>query len=78
LEALMVFGSVTGRDPRSLGEAECAAYELGLSAAQTGALERVAFEQLTADGLIGAATRETAGAERSFRPCAQVLNRRRG
>ena len=31
LEALMVFGSVTGRDPRSLGENECSAFELGIS-----------------------------------------------
>jgi hypothetical protein len=27
----MVFGSVTGRDPRSLGDAECSGFELGLA-----------------------------------------------
>jgi hypothetical protein len=46
LEALVVFGSVTGRDPRLLGENECAAYELGLSRAQTKALQQVAFDEL--------------------------------
>ena len=29
LEALVVFGSITGRDPRSLGENECSAYRAG-------------------------------------------------
>ena len=48
LEALVVFGSVTGRDPRSLGDGECAGYELGLSRAQVAALERVAYDQLAA------------------------------
>ena len=33
LEALVTFGDVTGRDPRSLTESECSAFELGLSAA---------------------------------------------
>jgi hypothetical protein len=46
LEALVIFGSLTGRDPRSLGESECSAYELGLSAAQVKALQQVAFDQL--------------------------------
>jgi hypothetical protein len=55
LEALMVFGSVTGRDPRSLGATECAASELGLASSEVAALEQVAFEQLAADGLIGGA-----------------------
>src|SRR5271163_3767605 len=50
LEALVVFGSVTGLDPRSLGVAECSGFELGLSAAQIGALEKVAFDQLAAEG----------------------------
>jgi hypothetical protein len=31
LEALVVFGGVTGRDPRSLGEQETSAVDLGLS-----------------------------------------------
>ena len=33
LEALVIFGSLTGRDPRSLGDNECSAFELGLSRA---------------------------------------------
>ena len=50
LEALVVFGSVTGLDPRSLGENECSGFELGLSRPQVAALERIAFEQLVASG----------------------------
>ena len=46
LEALMVFGDVTGRDPRSLGETECSAFELGLPAPAVKALQQVAFDQL--------------------------------
>ena len=46
LEALVVFGSLTGRDPRSLGENECSAYELGLSRPQARALQQIAFDQL--------------------------------
>jgi hypothetical protein len=46
LEALVVFGSITGRDPRSLGDSECSGYELGLSREQVVALEQVAFDQL--------------------------------
>jgi hypothetical protein len=48
LEALMVFGSVTGRDPTSLGPRERAAEELGLSAQQAAALQQVAHDQLAA------------------------------
>jgi len=51
LETLVVFGSVTGRDPRSLGANECSAFELGLSAAQARTLQQVAFDQLTASGV---------------------------
>jgi hypothetical protein len=50
LEALTVFGSVTGRDPRSLGQGECAAADLGIAPAQAAALQNVAFEQLSAAG----------------------------
>ena len=50
LEALTVFGSVTGRDPRSLGQEECAAADLGISPAQAAALQNVAYEQLNAAG----------------------------
>jgi len=48
LEALMVFGSVTGRDPRSLGDTECSGFELGLSMGQVAALQKVAADQLAA------------------------------
>ena len=39
LSALVTFGAVTGRDPRSFGEREVAAYELGLSPAQATGLQ---------------------------------------
>ncbi len=52
LEALTIFGSVTGRDPRSLGPNECAAADLGISPAHAGALEKIAFDQLTAAGTV--------------------------
>ncbi|HWW28516.1 MAG TPA: SGNH/GDSL hydrolase family protein [Steroidobacteraceae bacterium] len=55
LEALVLFGSLTGKDPRSLGTAECSGFELGLSAAQVGALQQVAFDQLAAEGAMNAA-----------------------
>lgn len=58
LEALVVFGNVTGRDPRSLGAGECSGFELGLSTAQVGALQQVAYDQLAADGVM---TRTPAG-----------------
>jgi hypothetical protein len=48
LEALVIFGRVTGRDPRSLGEHECSAFELGLSRAQARALQQIAFDELAA------------------------------
>jgi hypothetical protein len=46
LEALLIFGSLTRRDPRSLGDHECAAFELGLAAPEVRALQQVAFDQL--------------------------------
>ncbi len=52
LEALVVFGSVTGLDPRSLGDDECSGYELGLSRPQVGALEQVAYDELAASGAV--------------------------
>jgi hypothetical protein len=54
LAALVVFGGVTGRDPRSLGDAECSGFELGLSRQQVAALQQVAFDQLAADGAVKA------------------------
>jgi len=50
LEALVIFGAVTGRDPRSLGERECSAFELGLSRAQVRALQQIAFDELASAG----------------------------
>ena len=50
LEALVVFGGLTGRDPRALGDVECSASELGLSRPQARALQQVAADQLTASG----------------------------
>jgi len=52
LEALVVFGSITGRDPRSLGDGECSGYELGLSREQVAALEQVAYDELAATGAV--------------------------
>jgi hypothetical protein len=55
LEALVIFGSVTARDPRSLGDSECSGYELGLSRAQVKALQQIAFDQLASGGAVKAA-----------------------
>jgi hypothetical protein len=52
LEALMLFGNITGRDPRSLGDYECSGFELGLSRKQIAALEQVASDELSAAGSI--------------------------
>jgi hypothetical protein len=46
LEALVVFGRITGVDPRTLGERERAADDLGIAPAVAAALQRVAAEQL--------------------------------
>ena len=46
-----MFGTITGRDPRSLGDHECSGYELGLARAQVKALQQVAFDELAAAGL---------------------------
>jgi hypothetical protein len=48
LEALVIFGRLTGRDPRSLGSTECSAFELGLSRAEARALQQVAYDELAA------------------------------
>ncbi len=48
LAALMIFGDLTGLDPRSLGDRERGAIELGMSRTQTTALQRVAFDELSA------------------------------
>ena len=55
LEALVIFGQLTGRDPRSLGENECSGSELGLSRAEVKALQQVAYEELAAARAVSAA-----------------------
>jgi hypothetical protein len=52
LEALVIFGSLTGRDPRALGDTECSAYELGFARPQVKALQQVAFDQLASSGAV--------------------------
>lgn len=59
LQALVIYGSVTGRDPRSLGDGECSGYELGLSRAQVEALQQVAFDQLASAGTVTPAPRSS-------------------
>jgi hypothetical protein len=49
IEALTIFGSVTGKDPRSLGAGELAARELGISPAQAVAMQKIAFDTLSAE-----------------------------
>ena len=49
LEALLIFGRVTGRDPRSLGARERAAFDLGIAPAVVTALQAIAFETLAAE-----------------------------
>lgn len=48
LEALTIFGHVTGLDPRSLGDGDVVASTLGLTELQANALQQVAFDQLAA------------------------------
>ena len=55
LEALVIFGSLTGRDPRSLGENECSGYELGLTQPEVKALQQVAFDQLASSKAVAPA-----------------------
>jgi len=49
LEALVIFGNVTGRDPRSLGSQEQAAAALGIEPSLAGKLQQVAAETLAAE-----------------------------
>ena len=55
LEALVIFGRITGRDPRALGDNECSAYELGFTRVQVKALQQIAFDELAAAGAMTAA-----------------------
>lgn len=50
LNACVVFGEITGRDPQAFGPTEQAAADLGITPAQATALQRVASEQLEAAG----------------------------
>ena len=49
LAGLVIFGSVTGHDPRSLGGKEQAAAQLGISPATALALQRIAFETIASE-----------------------------
>lgn len=53
LEALMVFGKVTGKDPLSLGDNETVADDMGFSKPQTHALQQIAHDQLAASNPSG-------------------------
>lgn len=55
LEALVIFGHLTGRDPRSLGDNECTGYELGLSRDEVKKLQQVAYDELAAAKSVTAA-----------------------
>jgi len=57
LAALVIFGRVTGTDPRALGEHERAAEELGFSGLTTAALQRIAAEALVGKPDAGTAPR---------------------
>ena len=48
LTACVLFGEITGHDPRALGGTEQAAAALGISPAEAVALQRVAAEQIQA------------------------------
>lgn len=67
LEALVVFGNVTGVDPKALGNSECSGFELGMSRDQVQALQQVAHDELAA---AGARLRTPAGLTPSERPSA--------
>ncbi len=66
LSALVIFGRVTGTDPRTLGEHERAAEELGFSGLTTVALQRIAAEALNGRSETG--TRPTAGKASTEKP----------
>jgi hypothetical protein len=60
LQALMIFGSLTGHDPRSLGDLECSAFELGLSRTEVRSLQQIAFDQLAVSMTMTTAMKEPA------------------
>jgi hypothetical protein len=53
LEALLVFGRVTGKDPLSLGDSETVADDMGFSKPQTHALQQIAHDQLLVSNQLG-------------------------
>ena len=53
LEALCVFGRLTGKDPLSLGDNETVADDMGFSKPQTHALQQIAHDQLAASNQLG-------------------------
>ena len=55
LETLVIFGSISGRDPRSLGDNECSAHVLGFTRPQVNALQQIAYDELAAAGAVTAA-----------------------
>ena len=55
LQALVVFGNLTGLDPRSLGKNECSGFELGMSRREVKMLQQAAFEQLLSENKVKAA-----------------------
>lgn len=55
LHALVVFGNLTGLDPRSLGQNECSGYELGMTRREITMLQQAAFEQLASENKVKAA-----------------------
>ena len=67
LKGLVVFGTLTQRDPRSLGGNECSGFELGLSVPQIKALQQVAYEQVAQSYPIKAAPLENLEAEQPQR-----------
>ncbi|WP_314440551.1 PEP-CTERM sorting domain-containing protein [Massilia timonae] len=52
LEALTIFGSITGRDPRSLGAGDAIAREIGIDARTAAALQDIAAEQLASEKVL--------------------------
>jgi hypothetical protein len=69
LHALVVFGNLTGIDPRTLGENECSALELGIPRKLATQLQQAAFEQLESEQLITAASNELLLKQRERKFC---------
>ena len=51
LSALVIFGKLTGINPATFGATEKAAADLGIGPGDAGRLQRVAWEQLAAEGM---------------------------